>query len=258
MMDILMPEQQWARLLAYVTGLVNQKLCSKMSISQPRIASSEPTFPPRCAFPIPSGSTLAEIGQRLAELHFSRVACVAKPDTILAGTAGSLPANSTAPNSVLHPVVPASPPQSKRSWSASPERTPVGDTDRIVGGSPISATSFRSDGGQHPRRYGIQPAPKPSQNTTWKISSPPTCRPGRYDFFTVEVLTWRGLATYYVLFFIHLESRRVSLAGLTRHPLPNGCCRWLATPPMTVPAASAASGTFFMIETPSFAPLFWM
>jgi len=38
------------------------------------------------------------------------------------------------------------------------------------------------------------------------------------DFFTVEVLTWRGLATYYVLFFIRLESRRVSLAGLTRHP----------------------------------------
>jgi putative transposase len=26
------------------------------------------------------------------------------------------------------------------------------------------------------------------------------------DFFTVGVLTWRGLATYYVLFFIHLET----------------------------------------------------
>jgi putative transposase len=38
------------------------------------------------------------------------------------------------------------------------------------------------------------------------------------DFFTVEVLTWRGLVTYYVLFFIHLESRRVNLAGVTRHP----------------------------------------
>ena len=36
--------------------------------------------------------------------------------------------------------------------------------------------------------------------------------------FTVEVLSWRGLVTYYVLFFIHLESRRVSLAGITRHP----------------------------------------
>jgi hypothetical protein len=38
------------------------------------------------------------------------------------------------------------------------------------------------------------------------------------DFFTVEVLTWRGLVTYYVLFFLHLETRRVTLAGITRHP----------------------------------------
>ena len=38
------------------------------------------------------------------------------------------------------------------------------------------------------------------------------------DFFTVEVLTWRGLVTYYVLFFLHLETRRVSVAGITRHP----------------------------------------
>ena len=38
------------------------------------------------------------------------------------------------------------------------------------------------------------------------------------DFFTVEVLSWRGLVTYYVLFFIHLGSRRVRVAGITRHP----------------------------------------
>jgi hypothetical protein len=38
------------------------------------------------------------------------------------------------------------------------------------------------------------------------------------DFFTAEVLTLRGLKTYYVLFFLHLESRRIYLAGVTRHP----------------------------------------
>jgi transposase InsO family protein len=38
------------------------------------------------------------------------------------------------------------------------------------------------------------------------------------DFFTVEVLKWRGLVTYYVLFFIHLETRRITIAGITRHP----------------------------------------
>jgi putative transposase len=48
------------------------------------------------------------------------------------------------------------------------------------------------------------------------------------DFFTVEVLTGPGLATYYVLFFLHLETRRVTLAGITRHPTKTGWCRWLA------------------------------
>ena len=38
------------------------------------------------------------------------------------------------------------------------------------------------------------------------------------DFFTAEVLTLRGLVTYYVLFSIHLESRRVDIAGITLHP----------------------------------------
>jgi putative transposase len=69
------------------------------------------------------------------------------------------------------------------------------------------------------RRHSIDPAPKRSQNTTWKefIESHMAVLAG-IDFFTVEVLTWRELLTYYVLFFIHLESRRISLAGITRHP----------------------------------------
>ena len=38
------------------------------------------------------------------------------------------------------------------------------------------------------------------------------------DFFTAEVLTLCGLVTYYVLFFIHLESCRLDIAGMTVHP----------------------------------------
>jgi hypothetical protein len=34
----------------------------------------------------------------------------------------------------------------------------------------------------------------------------------------VQVLTLRGLVTYYVLFFIHLASREVEIAGITAHP----------------------------------------
>jgi putative transposase len=69
------------------------------------------------------------------------------------------------------------------------------------------------------KRQGIAPAPKRSQNTAWKefIHSHMAVLAG-IDFFTVEVLSCRGLVTYYVLFLIHLESRRVSVAGITRHP----------------------------------------
>jgi putative transposase len=38
------------------------------------------------------------------------------------------------------------------------------------------------------------------------------------DFFTTDVWTRRGLATYYSLFVIDLASRRVHFAGPTRHP----------------------------------------
>jgi transposase InsO family protein len=38
------------------------------------------------------------------------------------------------------------------------------------------------------------------------------------DFFTTEVWTARGLATYYIVFIIELQSRRVHVAGLTRYP----------------------------------------
>ena len=39
------------------------------------------------------------------------------------------------------------------------------------------------------------------------------------DFFTTEVWTGTGLTTFYVLFFLHLKTRSVILAGIT--PFPN-------------------------------------
>jgi putative transposase len=38
------------------------------------------------------------------------------------------------------------------------------------------------------------------------------------DFFSTEVWTLGGLVTFYVLFFIKLDTRKVRLAGVTSHP----------------------------------------
>src|SRR4051812_9367924 len=69
------------------------------------------------------------------------------------------------------------------------------------------------------RRFGIAPAPKRREQISWTdfIRSHMAILAG-IDFFTVEVLTWRGLVTYYVLFFLHLQTRKVTVAGTTRHP----------------------------------------
>ncbi len=44
------------------------------------------------------------------------------------------------------------------------------------------------------------------------------------DFFTAEVWSRLGLVTYYVLFFIHLGTRKVHIGGIT----PNPDQRWIA------------------------------
>ena len=69
------------------------------------------------------------------------------------------------------------------------------------------------------RRFGIEPAPRRRQQMNWAefIRWHMAVLAG-IDFFTVEVLSWRGLKTYYVLFFLHLETRRVTIAGMTTHP----------------------------------------
>jgi transposase InsO family protein len=53
------------------------------------------------------------------------------------------------------------------------------------------------------------------------------------DFFTVEVATWHGLVTYYVLVVMELASRRVAIAGITPHPTAafmQQCARQLTDP----------------------------
>jgi putative transposase len=69
------------------------------------------------------------------------------------------------------------------------------------------------------QRHGLPPAPERRRTTTWSafIRTHLALLAGT-DFFTAEVFTLRGLVTYYVLFFIHLESRRVDIAGITVHP----------------------------------------
>jgi hypothetical protein len=84
--DVRSPLQnkEWARLLAYVTGLVNQQLLlqNEYLAAENRILRSH--LPARLRLSDPERSTLAEIGKRLGRRGLEQVAGVAQPDTILA------------------------------------------------------------------------------------------------------------------------------------------------------------------------------
>ena len=79
-------EKNWSRLLAYVTGLVNQELL----LQNDYLAAENRIFcarlPSRLRLSNPERETLAEIGKRLGRKALARVACVAKPDTFSRGT----------------------------------------------------------------------------------------------------------------------------------------------------------------------------
>jgi hypothetical protein len=74
----------WARLLAFVTSLVNQELLlqNEYLAAENRILRAR--LPSRLRLSIRSGCKLAEIGKRLGRKGLKRVACIVRPETILA------------------------------------------------------------------------------------------------------------------------------------------------------------------------------
>ncbi|HEX9868679.1 MAG TPA: integrase core domain-containing protein [Candidatus Tectomicrobia bacterium] len=85
------------------------------------------------------------------------------------------------------------------------------------------------------RRYHLEPAPQRRKTgMSWqqflKIHWDGLAAT---DFFTVEVASWHGLVTYYVLVVMELSTRRVHLAGITPHPTDafmTQCARQLTDP----------------------------
>jgi putative transposase len=215
-----MKNNKWVRLLAYVTGSVNQELLLQNEYLAAENLILRAKLPARLRLSNPERATLAEIGKRLGRKALREVARVARPDTILAWYRKLIARKFDGSPYRRYPGRPRIRPELEALVVRMARENSGWGYDRIVGalanlGHQVSDETV----GNILRRHGIAPAPERSRTTSWKdfISAHMDVLV-ETDFFTVEVLTWRGLVTYYVLFFLHLESRRVSIAGITRHP----------------------------------------
>ena len=211
---------QWARLLAFVTGLVNQELLLRNEYLAAENRVLRAHLPSRLRLSDPERSTLAEIARRLGRKALRDIACVAKPDTILGWYRRLVARKFDGSRQRSYPGRPRVSPEIEELVVRFARENRGWGYDRIVGalanlGHPVSDQTV----GNILRRHNLAPAPERSRTTTWKefIRSHMEVLAGA-DFFTLEVLTWRGLVTYYALFFIDVGSRRVSVGGITRHP----------------------------------------
>ena len=211
---------EWARMLAYMTGTVDEELLlrNEYLVAEHRILRAP--IKGRLRLTDPERATLGEIAHRLGRKALAEVAHAVTPETLL-GWYRKLVArkfdSSEARRTIGRPRVGAAlqplivrMAQENRDWGY----------DRIVGavanlGYVISDQTV----GNILARHGIPPVPERKASTRWSefIRRHRAVLVGT-DFLSVEVLTLRGLVTYYVLFFIHLESRRVEIAGITPHP----------------------------------------
>ena len=98
------------------------------------------------------------------------------------------------------------------------------------------------------REGGFDPGPKRGEGSWSEFLQRHAATLWACDFFSTKVWTLRGRVDVFVLFFIHIASRRVHIAGMTAHPdrawmkqqARNVAMTWHgeAAPPTTTPARS--------------------
>jgi hypothetical protein len=207
-------------MLAYITGTVDQELLlrNEYLAAENRILRAK--IKGRLLLADSERATLGEIAHRLGRKALTDVTAAAKPDTLLRlyreliakKFDGSRFRKSVGRGPIGEEI--------ERLVVRMARENPSWGYDRIVGamanlGHKVSDQTV----GNILSRHDIPLVPKRKQTTSWKdfIRSHMAVMVGT-DFFTVEVLTLKGLKTYYVLFFLHLESRRICLARVTGHP----------------------------------------
>ena len=211
---------EWARILAYITGTVDQELLlrNEYLAAENRILKAQ--LNGRLRLSDAERAMLGEIGRRLGRKVLGEVANVAQPATIMAWYRRLVARKFDGSKERRTPGRPRVDRDLEQLIVRVAKENSDWGYDRIAGalanlGYEISDQTV----GNILLRHALPPAPERKRTTPWAtfIRTHLAVLAGT-DFFTVEVLTLRGLVTYYVLFFIHLESRKVDIAGITIHP----------------------------------------
>jgi len=209
----------WKRMLAYITGSVNEDLLRRIEylLEENRVLRNQ--IQSRVLLTDHERRTLAEKAIALGKLMADTVTIVS-PATILKwhrrlvakkfdGSRfrkrhGRPPINTELEDLVVRLA----------------RQNPAWGYDRIVGAvHNLGYNICDQTVGNILQRNGLGPAPERRKNTTWaSFIRQHQDVLWATDFFTTEIWTRWGLTTYYILFFIQVQTRRIVLGGISQNP----------------------------------------
>ena len=191
---------------------------------------------------------LAKIAKEIGRKGLQDVPCVVKPETLLRWYRDLVAKKFDGSKHRAYPGHPKVDPEVEALVVRFAKENPSWGYDRIQGalanlGHHISDQTV----GNILERHGIPPAPKRQNGLRWHdFIEQHKDSMAAADFFTTEVLTAQGLLTLYVLFVIHVGSRRVHIAGIT--PCPHEKWTMQAARNLTMAGIGFLAGMRYLIH----------
>lgn len=210
----------WKTLLAVVSGELDQELARQIDFLKAENKILKRQVKGRIRLNDTERRTLAEVGKPLGRRILGEISTIVTPDTILRWHRRLIAKKFDTTERRRTVGRPPTPEEIRELVLRAARENPGWGYTRIGGalknlGHDISRSTIKNI----LTEAGIEPSPERLRGTSWHdfIATHKDVLAAT-DFFTQEVWQYCRLVTFYVLFFIHIGSRRVHIAVVTPSP----------------------------------------
>ncbi|MBU3588090.1 transposase [Polynucleobacter sp. 31A-FELB] len=212
----------WAKLLKHLNTSVNDSLIIQNELLKAQIHELRRQLPnkKRLVFSQFCKQQMARLGKQLSPEGLRDSCLIVRPSTVLRWYRGLIAEKFDGSKNRTYPGRPRIKPENENLILEIASKNPNWGAKRIEGalahvGIDISHQTILNV----LERNGFHPSPDRSGSNSWaRFIEVNRSAIVATDFLSWEVLTLRGLTSYFILFFIRLDTRQVEIAGISNHP----------------------------------------
>ena len=212
----------WAKLLRHLNESVNDSLIIQNQLLKAQIRELQQHLPPKKRFVFSQFCKLemARLAKQLSRESLEDACLIVRPSTLMRWYRNLIASKFDGSKHRIYPGRPRIRPENERLILEIASANMGWGAKRIQGAlAHIGITLSHQTILNVLMRNGFHPSPTREGRDSWSrfIRAHMNVTVAT-DFFSQEVLTVKGLVTYYILFFIDLGTRQVKIAGITNHP----------------------------------------